>query len=639
MSMTLRKLFSDDPYEGDYGGDPFAGMMETGPLAGKYVYGQGIEAGRFSQSSAAMGGRDVYGKRIGYGVEGQQGVGQGQEEQPQYRQSQPGASMQKEGGQSVLAHLAGMGIQSAVQEMKGMSTGGGGTGFQSAGLEGGAAGGPSMVGASGLSFNAAGELVRGGDSFKLGGTLSSPYTVGADGAIEGGVNQAQGPGTGGSAEGASAGAAAGLITSYLINRYTNAPEGVAPIAGATVGGAVSGGVGGVGAAGASAGSGGAAAGSAGAVGGGAIMGGAGGVIAYSASKIIGKHVFGAGKQSGRDYAASKFYGSYHGSKRYAKSMGFDSTADALAQPYRWMGQEARNYRSQVAQGKDPAVDAKTKAAFTAPEYRPSEWEAWIGGMTDAGVNTKELMDATAYYMSEAGKRGRNTAAKDEARGKEYWTSSASDIRGTGAGPYKYDYGSLQSGSWNWGGSKGGEQEYNKLKSVHDARVAKAKAGELFTDKERQENWANIQQTARSTELPWMTEEFKGAYEQEYGGMKEAPKLMSSNKFRKQYGSRQAAEERGTLGQYMTNRVKYLEGAGTARLGAFSAAYGPQGAEGIKSRDVSERTGIYSTMRRHDTRDIWGGGMMTYDDDYEAPRTRSQFDYDLSTIGYGSGDGG
>ena len=147
---------------------------------------------------------------------------------------------------------------------------------------------------------------------------------------------------GGYSSGTSAGAgmAAGMLTSYLINRYTNAPEGVGSIAGATVGGGVAGGMGGVG---------GAAAGSAGAIGGGAIMGGSGGVIAYVAAQIISKHVFGVGKQSGQDKASQQFYGSYQGSseKRLAQQSGYANKSDAMAQPYKWMTQEGREYRQDI----------------------------------------------------------------------------------------------------------------------------------------------------------------------------------------------------------------------------------------------------------------------------------------------------
>jgi hypothetical protein len=381
------------------------------------------------------------------------------------------------------------------------------------------------------------------------------------------AGQGGGPGTGGSSAGAGAGMAAGMLTSYLINRYTNAPEGVSPIAGATVGGAVAGGVGGVGAAGASASLGGAAAGSAGAIAGGAVMGGAGGVIAHVASQMIAKHIFGQGKESGRDVASRQFYSRYNQQgRKQAQQAGFKSSSEALMQPYKWMGQEAKDYREAIARGESPTLSGKEHAAMMAPEYRPSEWEAWVGAMGESGASGKAIMDATAYYMSDAGQRRMGKSERAFKRGEEWYLDPKNDPKG------KTD----------------------------------------MTPEDRQARWTAVQEQKRKNEIPWMQQGFKDMYQQEYGHMKEAPKLMSARQFSKRIGKQSWFRRHGQMDRYERLQNQYVRGLGYARIGGMAGAYGPQGRETAASRDVSERTGIYSTMRQHDTRDIWGQGFETYD---------------------------
>jgi hypothetical protein len=430
---------------------------------------------------------------------------------------------------------------------------------------------------------------------------------------QGGQAGGQGPGTGGSAAGAGAGLAAGMLTSYLINRYTDAPEGVAQIGGATVGGAVAGGVGGVGASGASAGAGGAAAGGAGAIAGGAIMGGSGGVIAYVASKIIGKHIFGVGKESGRDVASRQFYESYHG-KSYGKQAereGFTGRDDAMSQPYKWMGQDARDYRSQIAAGQTPEASYKLQQAYKVPDYKPTEWEAWVGGMSDAGYKMKDIFDASAYYMSDAGHDRMSDANKDFKRGEAWYMDPKNDptkMSGMASGS-KTPFGSSHV---TYRERHGQGDLLATEQAEYNTRKDKIASGEGWqTDEQRSDRWASVQEKKQATENPWQTEGFRDMYEKEYGHMKDTPTRMSSKAFRKQYGSLQYAERHNRVDAYFENRKKHLIGGGPSTSSSIaSIGRSDYQQEGAKSRNVSERSGITDT-KFWDTRNLYGSGEADY----------------------------
>jgi hypothetical protein len=273
----------------------------------------------------------------------------------------------------------------------------------------------------------------------------------------------------------------------------------------------------------------------GAAGGGAIGGGAA-VVAYVAAQIIGKHVFGVGKINHEDRASMKMYQAAHGSgmNKGARAAGYSGKNEALAQPYLWMTKAGRDYRQGVRSGaitpdkpwtneqyqsaydkhlrniqtqgayeqypdrqERAARDLATKemqrsqrdvAKYQTPDYRPTEWQAWAGGMLDAGYKMQNIYDATSYYLSEKGRDTATNALQREARGEDYWTSAKADVH----------------------------------------------AGTLLTQEQRDAKWKSVQEDARMAELPWNTKGFKEVYQKQYGHMKQyKPSQMSHDTLHKQ----------------------------------------------------------------------------------------------------------
>lgn len=429
-----------------------------------------------------------------------------------------------------------------------------------------------------------------------------------------------------------AGMAVGALTSYLINRYTNAPEGASEIAGGVAGGATTGalvGAGGGGGAAATGATGGVGAAYGAAAGG--IVGGVAALGVYVLSKIVGKEVFGVGKESGKDIAARQLYRQYHGKgvQRTAERLGFEGAnmSEAkdtmLAQPYAWMSQEARDFRAQ-----NPDFDYSTgslkERSFQQPDYKPTPWEAWVGGMHDLRdeegkrmFKMSNIYDAVSYYGSEKGSDRRKDAAKAFARGEDFWLTGQSDLVGSKDwAPNKGKFGHMvrsaegeggpMTESWIWGGKSGGQAEYDAAMAAYNTKMDLARAGNLYTQEEREERWKGVQETYKQNQLPWQTEEFKKAYEEQYGGMKEwAPEFTGNKamkKFQKKYGKESWYERHGKLDEYYRLLAEKM-GTGPA------ARYGPTGAIRV-SPDVNAATGDrwarMGVTESYDTRNIYGG---------------------------------
>jgi hypothetical protein len=370
-----------------------------------------------------------------------------------------------------------------------------------------------------------------------------------------------GPGTGGpTGIQTGTGMAAGALTSYLINRYTNAPGGVSEIAGGVVGGGVAGGMGGVGAAGATAAAGGAAAGSPAAFAAGGIVGGAAALGIHVLSNIVAKHVFGGGKESGKDVGARQLYRQYHGrwADKAAKGAGFEDRDQMLAQPYAWMTDEAKQFRADNPDF-DYSKGTLKQRGYEAPEYKPTAWEAWAGGMHNLGYKMSNIFDATAFYSSEKGSKARAQALGQRKLGEEYWLSGKGD------------------------------------------------RGKDLTQEDRQKRWDDIQGRAKEMELPWMTDAFKSAYEEQYGDM-ETKKFMTAKQFRKQIGKRSWFERHGQMGRY--HRL-FAEKTGTG-LGAQALRGQAVRVNFPTTASVGDRFArMGATMSAYDKRDLYGEGQYEY----------------------------
>ena len=369
-----------------------------------------------------------------------------------------------------------------------------------------------------------------------------------------------------------AGVATGMLTSYLINRYTNAPSGAGEISGAAVGGATTGALAG-GASGAAVG---------------AIGGGVTGVAGYAASQIAAKHIFGAGKESGKDIAARQLYEQYHGKGvgRRAKAAGYEGREDALSQQYLWMTEEGRKARA----------EGSTDPRYQTPEWRPSEWQAWVGAMSDAGYKMKDVYDMTAYYASEKGSKERGNAKKAFRRGEDFYMNPANDPLLTQK-PNKV----------SWYERHGKMDEYNQLMNQKKMEAGRRKQGlglTGWTDENREQRWQQVQQQHEMTALPWQTEGFKEAYGKEYGSLPE----YSVSAARQKYGPSKPAK----LGWYIRH---YGEGEGRKAYVSAKQAWNT----GIpntqtdpylqipKTASVGDRFARMGVTQTPENRKLWGAG--------------------------------
>jgi hypothetical protein len=462
--------------------------------------------------------------------------------------------------------------------------------------------GPNMAGASGLTFAPDGGLVTSaGPQSQLSFGVDKFSYDPATNTISGGPTSGGVPGP----VAAGAGAASGMLTSYLLSKYLGVNPGMAGVAGSTVGGGVSGGLA------ASAGS------TAAGAGAGAIYGGMGAVGAMVASSFYQSR----NKPKDRDIMAGRFYEGYHDKdfRKAAQREGFGSRNDALSAPYMWMTQEGRDYRAAVAAGNAPEVSYRDQQAFTAPEYKPSQWEAWVGGMLDAGYKTSDVFDATAFYMTDEAKKERGQWADQYTKGEDYWKSTKGDIASLQGPRSKYEI-AKEMGETGMGEGEGYssavEQAYSADQSRYYKELEQAKAGNMFTDEQRAERWQNIQTQYDKTTLPWMSEAFKEHYEKDYGHMKdvkESPLTRYQGKkgikrFHKDFGKQSWYERHGQMDKYFSLRAKHLGPAYGQYDGDAGwlrrAATGPSAFESASDRNVMGSVGIQSTAH-YDARDLYG----------------------------------
>jgi len=528
-----------------------------------------------------------------------------------------------------------------------------------------------MKDAQGLVGSGAGALgTQAGFNQMTGGALGgTQYGSLQLGAMEEAAGQYGGAGSSSSPMAGGAGMAAGMLTSYLMNRYTDAPAGASDVAGGAVGGGVSGGISGAGGGGAAASTGstgasGAAIGAAG----GAIAGGSLAVIGYVASKIISKHVFGQGKQSGKDVGAIQFAKQYAGvGGKEARAKGFGSADEMLAAPYAWMTEAGRSAR---AEGGDVALQ------YQSPDYKPTKWEAWVGGMKDSGFKMKDIYDATAYYSSELGSNERKKASKAYNKGEEWYMNPANDrptfvvdqmgvSKGKGnvkkvSSPYNQRYVDYKKRHGGEGttrviGTSGGEggnemtrwtpspdSELGKIQSQYDAEMAKIRSGEgLWTDEQRAEQWKNVQSDYEKARLPWEGEGFNKAYEESYGHMKEynAKEARRENKISKPgrlgWYQRHHGNVEGTLmhkkaqAEYRTGLKKDTYGKGisiptTAKVGDRFARMGV-----TMNPETRDLYGTNPLDNRYDPNAYkWGGtGKYASEEEVQGLVKKTKFDYE------------
>jgi hypothetical protein len=406
-----------------------------------------------------------------------------------------------------------------------------------------------------------------------------------------GVEAGASSGEGGQAGGfnpyaAGAGIGASMLTNYLLTKYAGADQNEAGVASAAAGGASAGAVGGAG---------GAAAGTGSAAGIGAMYGVGAYTVYMIASSMIDRY-FGK-KPSGRDKAAANFYNQVHSKQTASENVhrtGFKDRNEMLSRPYLWMTQQGRDYREAEARGENPGkgMSFGMREAMKAPEYRPSEWQAWAGGMMDAGMSATRVMDATAYYMGEKSHQARTDAATRLGRGEEWYMNPENDPKV----PHRAQDGTMTTRQT------------------------------ALTEDQRKQRWQDVQEGEQRSRIPWMTEGFGEAYKATYGQMQEAPKLMSQQEFTQQYGHESNIHKKfgssPLLGQKLTNylnrKKRLTQGPGMLipgsvgkgqNTGFMRAAYGPTGdshrTRGGKGSSVEERVGISAYPSQFDTRQIWG----------------------------------
>jgi hypothetical protein len=226
--------------------------------------------------------------------------------------------------------------------------------------------------------------------------------------------------------------------------------------------------------------------------------------------------------SGKDIGAKQFSEQYQHIGQQAKAAGYDSSQEYLSAPYAWMTQEGRDAREA---GGDVALK------YQKPEYRPTEWEAWVGGMSDSGYQMKDIYDATAYYSSELGSKVRELGSKQYGRGKEYYMDPRNDrttfeVNEMGttkrkgsvartANPFSSRYVQYMERH------EGGPEKLRAIQEQWTEERAKIASGEgIWSPEEREEQWAKIEQQHKDQVLPWKTEGFQEVYQAEYGDMKE-----------------------------------------------------------------------------------------------------------------------